>query len=51
VGPNQSRCGDGKTLKDTLGDEADLDMTVIGVEFSADSVTVGGGLVMEILVA
>ena len=38
-------------LKDPLGDEAVLNMTVVGGEFPTDLIAVLGGLAMEVLVA
>jgi hypothetical protein len=43
--------GGGKGLEEALGDESDLDVTAVGVQFAADGVAVGFGLVMEELVA
>ena len=51
VAPDQSRVEGGEALEQALGDEADLDVAVIGGEFSADGRAVGRGLVMEELVA
>lgn len=51
MAPDQSRVEGGEALEQALGDEADLDMAVMGGEFSADGRAVGRGFVMEELVA
>jgi hypothetical protein len=42
--------GDGEALKDALSDEADLNVTVISGELSSNTVTIGGGFAMQVLV-
>ena len=49
-GPDQVRDGDGEALKDALSHEANLDVTMIGVELSPNGVTIAGCLAVEILV-
>jgi hypothetical protein len=51
VAPDQSRVEGGEAVEQALSDKADLDVAMIGVEFSADGGAVGRGLVMEELVA
>ena len=51
VAPDQSRVEGGEALEETLGDEADLDVAVVGVELSADGRAVGGRLAVQELVA
>jgi len=36
VTPDEGRMGGGEALQETLGDESDLDVTVIGVELAAN---------------
>ena len=43
VAPDQSRVEGGKALEEALGDKADLDVAVVGVELSADGRAVGRG--------
>ena len=45
VTPDQSRVEGGEALKKALGDEADLDVAVVGVELAADGGAVDRGLV------
>lgn len=53
VAPDQSRVEGGEASEQALGDEADLDVAVIGVAFSADGRAVGRGhvIVMDELAA
>ena len=44
------RCG-GENLKQSLGDESELDVAVIGIEFAPDAITVVSRFSMGILVA
>ena len=40
-----------ENLKQTLGDEAELDVAMIGRDLSADGMAVGGGWAVQVLVA
>lgn len=48
--PDKIGDGNGEALKDALSNEANLDVTVIGGDLSANSVPISSGFVMQILV-
>ena len=49
--PDQLECGRGKNLKQALGDEPELDVSLVGRDLAADGVAVGIRLVVRVLVA
>src|ERR1700678_592607 len=48
--PDELGIGGGEALQEALGDEADLDVAVIGREFAPDGVAVGFAFAMKVLV-
>ena len=42
---------DGEALEKSLGDDAELDVAMVGGEFAADLIAIGVGFPVEILVA
>ena len=51
MGPDELRGGDGDAVENPLGDEADLNVAMVGVDLSADCGAIGFRLAMEMLIA
>src|SRR5262249_14732557 len=49
--PNKIGLDRRENLKQALGDEAELDVAMIGCDLSADGIAVVGGLAVQVLVA